>query len=120
MIVVVVVCLVAAGFIMFKQFSGGSSGPDSYTLKCTSCGAVFEMTPEEMQEQMAEQPMMNPMSMAAPKYKCKECGKETAYVAEKCEKCGEVFFPNYNAPDGIYDRCPKCGYSAIEEAKKNK
>ena len=36
----------------------------------------------------------------------------------KCEKCGKIFFPGESNGD-LYDTCPECGFSKIEQ-KRNK
>jgi predicted nucleic acid-binding Zn-ribbon protein len=57
--------------------------------------------------------MMGPMAVNCPK-----CNKKRAYMAEKCEKCGVVFVPNYQSGDESPDTCPGCGYSKYEEMSK--
>ncbi|AQQ72472.1 hypothetical protein SMSP2_02857 [Limihaloglobus sulfuriphilus] len=120
MIAIVVVCLGFAGFIMYKQFGGGGGDglAEAQHLVCTSCGATFEMSTKELQQQMADQPMMDPMMMSVPKYECKECGKKEAIIGMQCPQCEHVFIPNYNNTKDWYDRCPKCGYSEAEAAMK--
>jgi len=47
---------------------------------------------------------------------CPKCGERTFYRHIKCAKCGALFMEDYekNPPD----KCPKCGYSRIEERRK--
>ena len=59
-------------------------------------------------------------TMLPPPLKCPECGKEAAYTAMVCKKCGNVFSADEVAFDQYQDTCPKCGYSAIEEKKSTK
>lgn len=108
-------------------FGGEGSGYDANAkvyLLCAnpSCKAETEMTADEytklMQEMQPDQmmmmgPMMGPMAINCPK-----CSKKSAYVAEKCEKCGVVFVPNYQSGDEYPDKCPSCGYSKYEEMSK--
>lgn len=124
MIAIVVVCLVLAVGITVITNSGGSSrGYDKnkkMTLMCVNpdCEAVYEVTIEEYRKTMMESSgggMMMMMEMGPMAVECKECGEKSAYVAEVCEKCGEVFIPDYTDPEDYPDRCPECGYSKMEE-----
>jgi len=49
---------------------------------------------------------------------CPECGQETVFKAIQCEKCRKIFFPGAKK-GAVYDKCPECGFSKIEQ-KKNK
>lgn len=129
MIGIIVGCLVlAVGITIFTQTGGGGGGFDANAkiyMLCANpdCKASYEMTIKEFQEEMQAMgpegmmmPGMGPMVLT-----CKECGKKSAYQAEKCEKCGEIFVPNYMNAEDYPDRCPKCQYSKMEEMyKKNK
>jgi predicted Zn-ribbon and HTH transcriptional regulator len=61
--------------------------------------------------------------MMTPPLTCQKCGKDGIMKAEKCEKCGVVFFEN-SVPNDFSDRCPECKYSKTEaireERKKNR
>jgi ribosomal protein L37E len=57
------------------------------------------------------------VGMAIPPIVCPKCSEESGYQAEKCEKCGFIFEIG-SVPNDVKDRCPKCGYSASEEARK--
>jgi len=64
-------------------------------------------------------------------FKCKQCGKKTAYQAVRCDNCGEIFPYNVrevsteSGPKQIgTTECPECGYDrftriqSMEEAKE--
>ena len=124
MIVVVVVCLALAGALAYKNFGGGgdtsTSAQKPQTMLCVNpeCGHIFEMTMEERREIMRERGRMMRRS-GPPAFTCPQCGEESAYQANKCPKCSTVFIADYTSDD-FTDRCPECGYSAIEERRQQK
>ena len=125
------IIIIIAGFalaftisaISFDWFSGGvgsaKSGPQWLVCINEDCGAQYEVSSKDFRKMLTEN---NPMGMmpdpmaGPPAFICKECGEQSAYVAEKCEKCGEVYLPDYGAGDYVeIIRCPECGYSRYEE-----
>jgi len=122
---IMVGCLILAAVIFFATMSPGggskSKGARQVVLLCANpdCGAVTEMSSEEFREMLMENQDGNPMMMGmmGPQvYECLECAKKSAYIANKCEECGEVFIPDQSGDD-YPDRCPECGYSKYEEAR---
>jgi DNA-directed RNA polymerase subunit RPC12/RpoP len=112
-------CIVIAGAIAFMTTRGGSGDSKTkgkqvqYLCINPKCGNAFEAGREvlnRLQEEGISQAEMPPM-------KCPKCGEDSAYVAIKCEKCGNVFIPNYENPKE-YDKCPKCGFSKREQTQK--
>jgi len=100
--------------------SGGGAKPGPIQMLCTNeeCGYAFELSPEEFRSQIESLgPMGMPgmMSPQMPALTCPKCGQQSAYVAQKCEKCGTVFIPDYTVVEDYPDRCPNCGYSKSEE-----
>jgi hypothetical protein len=83
---------------------------------CTNdtCKATYEMNKKAYFEWVEAN--AKPMSKQEQAMKCQKCGKDTAYGAEKCTKCGEIF--HYGGESTFPDKCPKCGYSPIEEGRK--
>jgi predicted Zn-ribbon and HTH transcriptional regulator len=59
----------------------------------------------------------DPMTLEAPPLECPKCGAQEGYRAEKCEKCGLIFFRGI-VPNDYSDRCPECKHSAQEEARR--
>ena len=124
MIVVVVVCLALAGALAIKNFGGGGGtstvAAGSQVMLCVNpdCGHVFEMTTEERRQIMRERGRMIRRG-GPPAFTCPKCGEESAYAAMKCSKCSTVFIADYTSQD-FPDRCPECGYSAIEEKRQQK
>jgi len=125
MIAVIVVCFAAAGAIAWKfTFSPkGKTGIETLKpgrmiwVKCRNpdCEAAYQM--DEKEYFMALRERQDPMSMTASPLICKECGEESVYGAVKCAKCG-LAFERGAVPNDFADRCPECGYSATEEARK--
>ena len=112
---IIVVCLIAAAVIFIKTRSQNSA-PVSLKgqkiwIKCTNeaCGAEYQMDSEKFYLAMDKSAV--PLSMQAPALVCEKCGKESAYMAEKCPKCKAVFVVDNSG------KCPKCGFSAVEEEK---
>jgi predicted RNA-binding Zn-ribbon protein involved in translation (DUF1610 family) len=125
MIVVIVACLVAAGIITYSTRSRNTGGIESikrgtemYWLKCRNpdCEHEWQMDKRDYFEYLNEHREDAP-PMSVPAIVCPKCGEDSGYRAEKCEKCGLVF-ERGSVPNDLPDRCPKCGYSAIEEARK--
>jgi predicted Zn-ribbon and HTH transcriptional regulator len=116
-----VVCLVAAAAITYKNMhrsTVASRIPANATtwLKCInpSCNAAYEMSEQEYFKRVQES---DSTSMGPTPIHCEKCGKNTAYRAEKCEKCGLVFIRARVSP-ALGDKCPGCGYSKSEATKK--
>jgi DNA-directed RNA polymerase subunit M/transcription elongation factor TFIIS len=113
-------CIAVAAAITIITSRGGSDGSKTVgqiQFLCVNpqCGNAFESNGEEINKQKGEGISMADM----PPVKCPKCGQDSAYAAIKCEKCGNIFIPNYDDPKE-YDKCPKCGYSKDEQLKKKK
>ena len=121
--VVIVACIIAAGIITYATRSGSGGGIEDVQrgtlvwLKCTNadCEHTWQMDQRDYFEYLQEH--RDPMAMSAPGVLCPECGQESGYHAEKCEKCGIIFL-RASVPHDFADRCPECGYSKTEEARK--
>ncbi|MHB0946073.1 MAG: hypothetical protein ACYC3B_02760 [Sedimentisphaerales bacterium] len=120
---IVICCLALAIGITVKTYSGGGSGGGSagpVQMLCVNpkCAQAFEFSEKEFANMMSQNQgggMMMPME--TPVFKCTKCNEKSAYIAMKCEKCGNVFIPNYQNPQG-FDKCPKCGFSKYEQESK--
>jgi predicted Zn-ribbon and HTH transcriptional regulator len=123
MIVVIVVCLAAAAAIIYMNRHGGGGGSglvsagNTVWIKCINpdCNAEYEISMKEYQKQFQESNSTSSMGLTP--IRCKKCGKDSAYLAEKCPKCGFVFVREMYPPE-LGDKCPKCGYSPTEAAEK--
>ena len=130
MIAITIICILLAVIIFFAFGTGGNSfmkgttstGPVPMLCVNPDCEYVFELSRDDYGRQMMENqpeipmgPMMGPTAL-----ECPECGEKSAYVAIKCEKCKHVFMASYEDTDDYRDRCPECGYSAIEEAQSKR
>lgn len=124
MIIIIVVCFVAAGIITYATRSRSTGGIESIKrgtatvwVKCRNpdCEHEWQMDRRDYFEYLREH--QDPMAMTAAAVVCPKCGEESGYQAEKCENCGLIFERGSVRRD-FADRCPKCGYSATEEARK--
>ncbi len=121
MISVLVGCLVLVAALNIPRFfKGGSKSSVSRTvdLICLNpkCGADSEITREEYQEGIQNSGMViGPMGMAGP-VECPKCGEISAARGLKCKECSTVFMQKHGGDD-YPDRCPKCGYSDIENRR---
>jgi len=107
--------------IASREGEGGSGAKKIYFMcENPDCEAVYSMSMDKYGELISE---VGPMAMVAMRtpgsvpFECKKCGEKTAYIATKCPKCGELFIQDYQSGD-YPDRCPECGYSAIEESSQ--
>jgi len=121
-----VVALVIAGVVISKTlFPSSSKGPDGNAemyLLCKNCGEI-EITREEFRKMLLEQTggVIPPVAGGGPLIlNCPKCGEKTCAVATKCPKCGKVFVPGVGDDPTYPDRCPECGYSALEELQKKR
>lgn len=118
------VCLLVAGTMFYRSFFGGSGGGNTgdrqIALMCTSCGG-FEISVDEFREMMSQQGpeamMMMPGQMQT--MECPQCGKKSCYQAQKCKECEAIFVFGQAKDKNYPDRCPKCGFSAIEDRRQN-
>jgi ribosomal protein L40E len=122
---IIVACLVLAGVVTYMTSRGGNSGLEAFKgqsqwVKCANqnCGAAYELDKKKYIELVQEETRRNVDATGPVAIVCETCGEQSAFRAEKCEKCGEVFFYGAAGPSDFSDRCPKCGYSAMEEERK--
>lgn len=122
MFVMVVGCLAVACGITFMRMRGtGDSlntidSKEKVWVKCSDeqCNAAYEINLRDYLKYVRD----HTSALQTPPLVCQKCGKETVYRAVKCAKCGEVFFAG-TVQNDFEDRCPKCGYSKIEEGRKH-
>jgi len=127
MIGVVVVCLVVAVAITIKTWPSGAKGipgiykHESIWVKCRNpaCKTEYQMNKYDYHKAIEDYFIKHPQAPAIPGLKCEKCDKNSLYAAYKCPKCATVFEGGLK-PGDFADRCPKCGYSAIEEGRKKK
>jgi hypothetical protein len=126
-VVVIVLCLILAivVFLMTRSGSSGSlrnmkRGEEMYWVKCNNpkCGEVYQIDKKDYFEQVRERMEISPLSQQTPPLICEKCGEPSVYRAEKCEKCGAIFF--YGASKDFPDRCTECGYSKTEAIRKER
>jgi len=123
--VVIIACLVLAGLITYVTSRSGNSGLEAFKgqtqwVKCANqnCGAAYELDKKKYLELVQEEARKNVDATGPLPITCEKCGELSIFRAVKCEKCGEVFFYGAAGPSDFSDRCPKCGYSAMEEERK--
>jgi hypothetical protein len=114
-----VICFVIAGTISYKSFfgnDGGGTATGEVVLLCTACGG-FEIPVQEFQsiisknapDGMMAMPGFGPVAIICPK-----CNKKTCYIAEKCQKCENIFVLGQAKDPQFPDRCPKCKFSQYD------
>jgi hypothetical protein len=117
-----VTALLVVGFVAENVGLIGNDSPDARPIwmLCTNpeCAESWQLTKDEMEDLFSERDMMMGPGPERPK-ECKFCHEKSAFIAEKCQECGNVFVPNYMAED-YPDRCPECGYSYYEEMRKER
>ena len=123
-VVVIVICLLVAGFVIFGRGSGDggiSSISDEETIwvLCMQCNDSHEMSKKEYFQQIDEKgkELSNPMAVRY--LTCEKCGEDAVIEAIKCEKCGNVFRKG-SVPNDFPDRCPKCKFSKTEAVRKER
>ncbi len=122
MIGIIVGCIVLAVIInvvprLGKSRSRGPTGPITMLCINNQCNADFELSQEEMREQMNRMGGGGPMMMmSTPRFVCPECNQQSAYRAMVCEQCDSMFISTPQSED-FYDRCPECGFSKTEERR---
>ena len=121
MIGLIVVCIAAAIIITFATRGGGGDGglntiePGTAVVwiqcKSPNCGEVWQMDKRDYYDYIEKYRA----GFVVPGIPCPKCGEKEGYKVEKCPKCGTVFEPQTS---GYSDKCPNCGYSAMEELRK--
>jgi hypothetical protein len=124
-VIVIAVCLLLAIIIFIKGRSGGSGGLESmkrgelFWVMCNNpkCKATYQIDKVDYHTEIREKIRANPTSMMqTPPLTCKKCGENSVYRAFKCPKCEHMFF--YGKTGDFDDRCPKCGFSKMEDDRK--
>jgi hypothetical protein len=113
--IIIVVCLIAAGAVVFTTRSSGNSlgVPASVQIwvKCMHCGDTHQMSLKNFWKQQAARMPTVPHGMPPSRLICPKCGQDALMEAFKCPKCGEISPKGGLAGVSRDDRCPKCGYS---------
>lgn len=120
--IIAVSCFILAGVVVYSM-TGSEKGTASQIpsdelllVKCRACDEIYETNKKEFFEYILAH--QKPNSMQRPMPPCKECGKEALQEAIKCGQCGNVFYPR--GAGILKDKCPSCGFSEIEERRKNR
>jgi len=121
----VVACLLLAGVIFSSSFLGGTgksgnTGDGMIPLMCVSCGG-FEVSIDEFRQMFSQDSTDSMSMMSGPPavMQCPKCDKKSCYEAMKCKKCQNIFVYGQSKDRKLPDRCPKCGFSEIEDSFKN-
>ncbi len=125
MIGVIIACLAIAGVITFSKYSGEDGDIDSISeeemiwVKCNNpaCKAEYQTGLKAYYQYIQEN--INPLAQTTPALLCEKCGEHSVYRAEKCPNCGNVFIRN-SVPGDVYDRCPKCKHSEMEDSRNRR
>ena len=102
-VVIIAVCISAAGFLYWFNRDGEASipdTPDSLTAwMCNSCQNVFSLTAAEAMAEEARAGGPSPLF-------CRACSKKEAYRVAQCDVCSTYFFSS-DVPNSL-GRCPAC------------
>ena len=128
MISIGITVILVLGFVgeSMGLFEGGGGVNDQeVVLLCTNpeCGESYTISRDEYKEMRtitAPDGTKIPMMDLNPQFTCKFCGQESASIAEKCGKCGHVFFLDNSGASKYPDICPECGFSNVEEMRKKR
>jgi len=124
---IIVVCFGLAAVMAYKYTIkpklGGGTGEFKGQLMWVKCGnpdceTEYQMDKEGYFDALAELRRKNPVQLQVSPLVCEKCGEESVYRAEKCGKCGVVFFRGAAGRGEFSDKCPECGYSKQEEVRK--
>jgi len=124
-IIVIIVSVVLAGLIFNMAHSASPGGIESLKrgelmwVKCNNpdCGQAYQIDKKDYFLQIEERMRVHPMSLQMRPLVCEKCGQESVFRAEKCGKCGKIFFSGA-VPNDFPDRCPECGYSKTKADRK--
>ncbi len=126
LIIIASVCFAAALVIILVIYNPFKHRTPLYSrpiyMLCTNCNHPFVMTHGEYYKVLQSKGAIGaggPITPPPP-LECPSCHKNAAFAAQKCDKCGTVFFANPDAYGDYQDRCPKCRYSKMEERYKNR
>lgn len=117
MLGIILVCLGLAIFLTVRRAGSSGGGLKSVKagrmmwVKCSNpdCNSEYQMDEKDFYEAKNQ-------NRGAPLV-CKDCEEESIYRAEKCNGCGMVFFRGAVRGE-LADKCPECGYSQMEEDRK--
>jgi len=106
LISIAVVCLVVAGFLMYRNLSGGAGTAidksfleEPMPMYCLACNHNFEMPIQDFRKLLENEP--------GSQYDCPSCGKKALQSGFKCVHCGNIFPIDYDRNPRL--RCPSCG-----------
>ncbi|MHC4154548.1 MAG: hypothetical protein ACYST6_06460 [Planctomycetota bacterium] len=119
---VVVVCFVLAGAITVitsssRRRGGGRTSREKIWVMCRNpkCGAEHQIEYDDYFQYIVQH--RDRFSDVEPPMTCEKCGEPSVYEAIKCAKCGLLFEPG-SVPNDVEDKCPKCGYSTLQEQRE--
>ena len=123
-VIVIVLCLLVAGIVVFSRGSGGGgiediSEDEQVWVMCRRCNHSYQMGKKEFYRQLEEKAKESTNMMMAPHLTCEKCGKDSVTEAIECEKCGNIFIKG-SVPSDFPDRCPKCKFSKTEAVRKER
>ena len=122
-IIVTIICVIVAGTMIYKHLSEESTGNldgfkgQTMWMKChnTNCRAEFQID-KQLYFDYERENIADIDATRPPGYPCPKCSEKSAYRAIKCSECEFVF--ERNSIPGHPDKCPKCGYSELEQRGK--
>ena len=108
--VIAAAAFIIAGIVLYYSLRTDSEISGKLWVKCldTSCMAEYEMDQASFFKELGKNDTL------VQSVKCQKCGKQTAFPAMKCPKCGILFHERSDASWDYADRCPKCKFSQME------
>ena len=119
-LIFVVLALILVIYMSFFFKRGLEIGREEVWLMDTKTGDYWAVTSKEYKTMASKLTFENVGDPGKVYFENSKTGERTAVFAEKCEKCGNVFIPNYMNTKDYFDRCPSCGYSNYEELRSGK
>jgi hypothetical protein len=115
-IIALTMILISVGLFAFLK-KDNNPGIDNYAgqnimLQCVKCGVTVTMDKSKYLSILH-----NKYGDLEGAYPCSKCGSSMAVLIE-CPKCKNNFKKG-SVPNDFSDRCPKCHYSAIEQARQS-
>jgi predicted RNA-binding Zn-ribbon protein involved in translation (DUF1610 family) len=118
-IIIIVVCFACAiGITLFMIRGDSAPIPERGDIQmlCSACGYSVKVSSQEY-DKMLRDKIQNRGLRTVSVFECPKCSKAALQESLKCPKCGNVFIPDWARTNDYPDRCPKCGFSEIEQER---
>lgn len=103
----VVIAILITVLIRSAKTESNLSGAVQMLCQNAKCAYSFEISEKEFKDMIDKNVTMQMGSFSAGQFKCPKCEHVTVSVAEKCQKCNNVFVQRGTKRT----KCPKCGHT---------